>query len=332
MPKGKAWERGGGKDRMTTTRGLLLVKSGGDEAVPEWQAGFREAAPDLEVRGWNNSSVDPDAVTYVLVWEPEPGRIARYRNLRAIFSSAAGVDHIVHDPTVPPHLPIVRMVSEETSQTVGEYVCLAALSILRDQPRMIAAQAARRWDNFEPPHTAWDKRVGIMGFGTIGQVVARMLGGLGFQLAGWARSHKTAHGVSMFASEDELPPFLSGCDILVNLLPDTPDTRGVLDARRLAWLPRGAGVINAGRGTALVLPDLIAALDSGQIGAAVLDVFEEEPLPAAHPAWAHPRITVTAHLAGYASRRARAASVAATLAALERGETVPHLYDPVRGY
>jgi glyoxylate/hydroxypyruvate reductase A len=159
-----------------------------------------------------------------------------------------------------------------------------------------------------------------------------MLGGLGFQLAGWARSHKIVHGITMFAGDDELPAFLSSCDIVVNLLPDTPQTRGILDARRLAMLPRGAGVVNGGRGTAIVLPDLIAALDSGQIGAAVLDVFEEEPLPAEHPAWAHPRITVTAHLAGYASRRARAASVAATLAALERGETVPHLYDPIRGY
>jgi glyoxylate/hydroxypyruvate reductase len=317
---------------MTMTRGLLLVKSGGNEAVPEWQAGFRDVAPDLEVRGWNDPSVDPDAVTYVLVWEPEPGRIAGYRNLRAIFSSAAGVDHILRDPTVPAHLPIVRMVSEETSQTLGEYCCLAALSILRDYPRMTAAQTQRRWDTFEPPHTAWDKRVGIMGFGTIGQVAARMLGGLGFQLAGWARSHKTAHGGTMFAGDDELPAFLSCCDILVNLLPDTPATRGILDARHLGMLPRGAGVVNGGRGTAIVLPDLIAALDIGHLGAAVLDVFEEEPLPGEHPAWRHPRITVTPHLAGYASRRARAASVAATLQALERGEVVPHLYDPARGY
>ncbi len=317
---------------MTNTRGLLLVKSGGDEAVPEWQAGFRAVAPDLEVRGWNDPAVDPDAVSYVLVWEPEPGRLATYRNLRIIFSSAAGVDHIVCDPTVPAHLPIVRMVSEETSQTLGEYCCLAALSILRDFPRMIAAQAARRWDTYEPPHTAWDKCVGIMGYGTIGQVAARMLGGLGFQLAGWARSHKAVHGIAMFAGNDELDSFLSRCDILVNLLPDTPETRGILDARRLAMLPRGAGVVNGGRGTAIVLPDLIAALDSGHVAAAVLDVFEEEPLPQDSPAWTHPRITVTGHLAGYASRRARAASVAETLAVLERGETVPHLYDRVRGY
>jgi glyoxylate/hydroxypyruvate reductase A len=159
-----------------------------------------------------------------------------------------------------------------------------------------------------------------------------MLGGLGFQLAGWARSQKTAHGVTMFTGDNELAAFLGCCDIVVNLLPDTPATRGILDAQRLAMLPRGAGVVNGGRGTAIVVADLIAALDSGQIGAAVLDVFEEEPLPQEHPAWAHPRIMVTSHLAGYASRRARAASVAATLAALERGEPVPHLYDRVRGY
>jgi glyoxylate/hydroxypyruvate reductase A len=317
---------------MTKPRGLLLVKSGGDEAVPEWQAGFRTLAPDLRVRSWNDGSVDPATVTYVLVWEPEPGRIAGYPNLRVICSSAAGVEHIVRDPTVPPHLPIVRMVSLETSQTLGEYVCLAALSILRDFPRMIAAQAERRWDAFEPPYTALDKRVGIMGIGTIGRVAARMLSGLGFQLAGWARTRRSLNGVTMFAGDDEFEAFLSGCDILVNLLPDTPETRGILNARRLARLPRGAGIVNGGRGTAIVLPDLIAALDSGQIGAAVLDVFEQEPLPTESPAWSHPRITVTAHLAGYASLRARAASVVAALEGLEQGETVPHLYDRVRGY
>jgi glyoxylate/hydroxypyruvate reductase A len=151
-----------------------------------------------------------------------------------IFSSAAGVDHIERDPTVPPNLPIVRMASEETSQTLGEYVCLAALSILRDQRRMMEAQAERRWDTFEPPYTALDKRVGIMGFGTIGQVAARMLSGLGFQLAGWARTRKSVDGITMFAGDDELAAFLSRCDILVNLLPDTPQTR----RRHVAyWMP-----------------------------------------------------------------------------------------------
>src|SRR5215471_10335642 len=129
-------------------RGLLLVKSGGAAALPDWQAGFAEAMPDLEVRWWGDPTVDPNAVTHVLVWEPQPGRLARYPNLRVIFSSAAGVDHITRDPDLPPGVPIVRMATDETAQTMGEYVCFAALSILRDAKRLAAAQAARRWDAF----------------------------------------------------------------------------------------------------------------------------------------------------------------------------------------
>jgi glyoxylate/hydroxypyruvate reductase A len=317
---------------MTETRDILLVNSGGDAALPEWQAAFHHLAPEIDVRGWTDDTVDPDAVRYVLVWEPEPGRIAGYRNLQVIFSSAAGVDHIVRDPTVPLHLPIVRMAATETSQTVGEYVCLAALSILRDLPRMLAAQTDCRWDNFEPPHTALEKCVGILGIGTIGQVAARMLRGLGFRISGWARTPKQDGGITMFTGMAELGAFLAQADILVNLLPDTPETRGLLNATRLEMLPHGAGLVNAGRGSAVVLPDLIAALDRGRIGAAVLDVFDQEPIPADHPAWRHPRITVTPHVAGYASRHARAEAVVAALRTLQLGGEVPHRYDRARGY
>jgi glyoxylate/hydroxypyruvate reductase A len=317
---------------MQHNRDLLLVKSGGEKALPEWQAAFAALAPDIEVRGWHDPDIDPDAVTYVLVWEPDAGRIATYRNLRVIFSSAAGVEHIIRDPSVPEHLPIVRMASTETSQTMGEYVCFAALAILRDLPRMRAAQAESRWDGFEPPHTAFDKRVGILGYGTLGQACARMLGALGFQLAGWTRTPRTAAGIALFAGMEQLPEFLSACDIVVSLLPDTPETRGILNARSLGWLPAGAGVVNAGRGTAIVMPDLIAALDRGHISTAVLDVFETEPLPAESPAWRHPRIIITPHNAAYASCRARAEAVVSSMGALMRGETPAQLYDRVRGY
>ncbi|CAN5666847.1 glyoxylate/hydroxypyruvate reductase A [soil metagenome] len=313
-------------------RGLLLVKSGGAAALPEWQARFAERAPDLEVRGWDDPSVDADAVSHVVVWAPEPGRLARYRNLRVIFSSAAGIDHITGDPTLPRAVPIVRMATEETSQTMGEYVCLAALSILRDGHRLAAAQAARRWDPFELPHTALDKRVGILGLGTIGEVAARMLRGLGFTVAGWTRSARAVDGMDVHFGEDGLDRLLAESDILVGLLPETTQTRGLIDGARLARMPRGAGIVSAGRGSLIVMPDLIAALDEGQIGAAWLDVFEPEPLPADHPAWNHPRITVTSHVAGFASRRARARAVVAALEAHERGEALPNLYQPDRGY
>jgi glyoxylate/hydroxypyruvate reductase A len=311
---------------------LLLVKSGGESAVPDWQAQFAAVAPDLEVRSWDDPSVDPDAVDYVLVWEPQPGRLARLRNLRVIFSSAAGVDHIVGDPDLPRHLSIVRMATEETAQTMGEYVCLAALSILRDHQRMMALQAARDWEEFQPPRTAVDTCVGIMGLGHLGQGAARMLRGLGFPVIGWSRNRKSVDGVESFAGDGELDAFLERTDILVGLLPDTPDTRGLIDARRLARLPRGAGVVNAGRGTLIVIPDLIAALDSGHLDSAVLDVFETEPPVPDDPVWAHPRITVTSHVAGYATRRARAAAVAQGIAAFERGDALPNVYQPERGY
>jgi glyoxylate/hydroxypyruvate reductase A len=312
--------------------GLLLVKTGGPAALPEWQARFAELAPDLDVRGWDDPTVDPEAVTHVLVWEPEPGRLARYPNLRVIFSSAAGVDHITCDPDLPRGVPIVRMATEETAQTMGEYVCLAALSILRDGNRLAAAQAAQRWDSFEQPHTALDKRVGVLGLGNIGQVAARMLRGLGFTVAGWARTPRALDGMKVHSGESGLDDLLVESDILVGLLPETPQTRGLLDRDRLRRLPRGAGIVNAGRGSLIVMPDLIAALDEGHLGAAWLDVFDPEPLPAGHPAWRHPRITVTSHVAGFASRRARARSVVAALEAQERGEPLSNLYDADRGY
>jgi glyoxylate/hydroxypyruvate reductase A len=313
-------------------RGLLLVKSGGAAALPDWQAGFTEVMPDLDVRWWDDPTVDADAVTHVLVWEPQPGRLARYPNLRVIFSSAAGVDHITCDPDLPRGVPIVRMATGETAQTMGEYVCLAALSILRDGNRLAAAQAARRWDTFEQPHTAFDKRVGIMGLGNIGQVVARMLRGLGFSVSGWARGPRELEGVKIHSGESGLDDMLSESDILVGLLPETPLTRGLIDRERMRRLPRGAAIVNAGRGSLIVMPDLIAALDEGHLGAAWLDVFDAEPLPADHPAWRHPRITVTSHVAGFASRRTRAHAVAAALEAQARGEPLPNLYCPDRGY
>lgn len=321
--------KGGGVD---TVREIILVKSGGEAAMPQWRHAFAELVPNLDVRWWDDASVDPDAVRYVLVWQLEPGRIATYGNLRVIFSSGAGVDHITSDPDLPQHLPIIRMASDETIQTVCEYICLGVLAIQRDLRRMITAQAACLWEEFEPPRTAFDTRVGTMGLGNIGATAARMLLGLGYQVAGWARSEKSLAGVRCFSGMSEFELFLAQTDLLVGLLPDTAETRGLIDARHIAMLPRGAGVLNAGRGTLIAMPDLIAALDFGHLSSAFLDVFEPEPLPPDHPAWRHPRINVTSHVAAFASRPARARHVAAALAAYRRGKELPHRYQSERGY
>ncbi len=312
---------------------MLLVRSGGAAALPEWQAAFGRLLPGVEVRGWDDPDVDPARVEYALVWEPEPGRLARYPNLRVVFSSAAGVDHILRDERRPAHVPVVRMGADETAQTVGEYACLGALMVLRDLPRIAAAQRAGRWEPFEPARTARTTRVGIMGLGRIGGVVAGMLEGIGFPVHGWARTPRPAGaGVRCFAGPEALDAFLAESDIVVAILPDTPDTRGLLDARRLARLPRGAGIVSVGRGTLIVMADLLAALDAGQVSLAVLDVFETEPLPAADPAWRHERVVVSAHVAGYASRAARAEWVARCVGLHRAGASLPNLYDPGRGY
>ena len=310
----------------------LLVNSGGEDAVADWQAHFKVAAPHLDVRWWRDPAIQPEDVRYVLVWEPDPGRLASLPNLRLILSTAAGVDHITRDPTWPRHVPLVRMGGDETAQRMGEFVCMAALALLRDFRRVTLAQAERRWDYFENPRCAFDLRVGVMGLGNLGARSAAMLAGLGFEVAGWSRTAKRLPGVACYAGAAERDAFLAQSDILVCLLPDTADTRGAIRAETIARLPPGAAVINVARGGHVVLPDLLAALDAGHLSGAVLDVFETEPLPPDHPVWTHRLVTVTPHMASLASRRARSHYAAEVIAAFERGDALPNLYDPDRGY
>ena len=310
---------------------MLVVKSGGPGAFAEWQDHFRAAAPALEVRWWDDPAIDPAAVHYALVWDPEPGRLARLPNLRVIFGAGAGVDLIVRDPALP-KLPLVRCVPPEATQRMGEFVCWSVLSLLKDARRMAIGQAQARWDNFEMPFNAAEKTVGIMGLGAMGTRTAQMLLGLGFPVIAWSRTRKSVPDITCFAGEAERDAFLARSDVLVCLLPATPETQGVIAAPLLARLPRGAGLVNAGRGVQQKLDDILAALDSGQLSGAVLDVFDPEPLPGGHPAWSHPKLIVTPHVASTPSRRDRARYVSALIAAHERGETLPHLYDPARGY
>jgi len=315
-----------------SSKQMLLVKSGGEASLPEWRSAFAELCPDLDIRWWDDPTVDPNDVIYVLVWQPQPGRIASFPNLRVIFSSGAGVDHILADPNLPPHLPIVRNASAETLQTVAEYVCLGVLALQRDLKRALNAQRDHRWDEFQGTRTAAQTRVGVMGLGNIGRLALRMLHALGYTVAGWSLSAKSLPNATCYAGLESLEDFLRNSDILVGLLPETPLTRGLLSASRLAMLPKNAGIVSAGRGSLIVMPDLIDALDSGHLSSAVLDVFENEPLPPSDPVWDHSRIIVTGHIAGFASRSARATYVADAIKAWRRGEPLPNIYQPARGY
>ena len=311
---------------------VLVVKSGGEAALPEWQAHFAEFAPGLRVRGWDEPGLDTSAVSYALVWDPEPGRLAALPGLRAIFGSGAGVDLITADPLLPRHLPLVRCVPPEATQRMGEFVCWAVLSLAKDARRMALAQARPAWDYFEAPFAAAERTVGIMGLGAMGLRSAEMLRAIGVPVIGWSRTRKDLAGVETFVGEAGLDPFLARAEVLVSLLPATERTRGLIAAPLLARLPHGAGLVQVGRGVQQVLPDILAALDSGQLSGAVLDVFDPEPLAPDSPAWLHPRVIVTPHVASLPSRRERARYVADCIARFERGEALPNLYDPERGY
>ncbi|UWE16933.1 2-hydroxyacid dehydrogenase [Herbaspirillum huttiense] len=312
---------------------VLLIKSGGAAALAEWRASFDEFAPGLglDVRAWDDPQVDPARVQFVLVWQPEAGRLARFPNLKAIISAAAGVDHILADPHLP-ELPIVRMVTPETQQRMAEFTLMSSLMLLKDMPRIIAQQARAEWREFSTPRTARETRVGVLGLGALGLSAARMHAAVGFETAGWARSLRSEKGLACFAGPDTLPDFLARTDILICLLPETTDTRHLIDADLLRQLPRGAAVINVGRGSHVCLPDLLAALDSGHVSGAVLDVFDEEPLPAEAAVWRHPRVLVTPHAAATPSRRERARQAAVAIAAMLGGLPPPHLYDRSKGY
>ena len=246
--------------------------------------------------GWDivtmDAVTDPSKVHYAVVWRPRTGDIARFPNLKAIVSVGAGIDHVLADAELPQGVPIIRTVGQDLTQRMLEYVALHVLRHHRDMPRQLLAQTERDWHSIVVP-VAPNRVVGVMGLGNLGSAAARVLSQIGFATRGWSKSPKTIDGVETFTGKEGLTPFLSGCEILVNMLPLTSATTGILNADLFAELPKGACVINCARGQHLVDDDLLAALDTGHIKQATLDVFHTEPLPSDHPFWTHPAITVT---------------------------------------
>ena len=286
--------------------------------------------PGLEVRVHPDLG-DPREIRYALVWQPEPGLLASLPNLELILSLGAGVDHILGDPSVPPQVPIMRLVDPYMTDMMTEPVALSVLRLHRRDLDYRAQQRARVWREHEQKNAS-ERRVGIMGLGALGMAAAERLGGLGFALAGWSRSPRAGLGFETSAGSEGLPAFLARTEILVCLLPLTSETVGILNAETLALLPQGAFLVNVGRGAQLVEEDLIAALESGHIAGAALDVFRAEPLPAAHPFWAHPRIIVTPHVAAATHPPTAAPIFCDAIRRFEAGLPVENLVDPALGY
>jgi len=309
----------------------LIINSGGPQAIDEWRAQFRTFAPELDVAGWHED-IDPASVDYALVWAPDPGRLATFSNLKLIISAGAGVDHILADPALPRHLSIARMVTARTQTEMAEFVLTSALMITRGVKRIVDNQSRRHWEVIDSLRVAADVRVGIMGLGHLGVASAQLLSRVGFPVSGWSRGATKLPGLPSYAGQEQFGQFLANTDLLVCLLPATDATRGILNRATLSQLPRGASLINAGRGSHMVAQDILDALDNGQLDQAILDVFEPEPLPPESPLWTHPGIIITPHCAAIPDRKERARHTALLIAANERGESLPNIYDPQRGY
>lgn len=300
-----------------------------EEDATAWSRALRERLPGLDVRVTPDVG-DPREIDAALVWRAPPGMLAGFPNLRLIQSLGAGVDGLLADPDLP-DVPLCRLVDGSMARSMSEFVLTLVLKYHRRLDHYAREQRAGRW-TFLLPDPPAATRVGIMGLGELGAHAAGVLAGQGFTVRGWSRGRRDLPGCATFAGADGLPDFLAATDILVCLLPLTPTTRGILDARLLAGLPAGARLINVGRGAHQVEADLLAALDGGRLAHASLDCFAEEPLPPDHPFWSHPRIDVTPHIAAFADPDSAADAVADNLRRLADGRPLRHLVERARGY
>ena len=294
-----------------------------------WARIFAEQAPDIEFHLWPETG-DLTTVEYLIAWEPPPGLLATLPNLKVLFSSGAGVDQLDLS-SVPPQVPVVRMVEPGIVNGMIEYVTLSVLALHRNLIDYIRAQAAGLWQPIQVV-AASARSVGVMGLGILGQAVLERLAPFGYPCYGWSRSPREIPGVTCYSGPQTLEPFLGRCDILVCLLPLTEATHGILDRRLFAALPRGAALINVGRGGHLDSQALLEALDSGHLSAAILDVCEPEPLPQSHPFWSHPRVVLTPHIASMTQPETAALVLLENIRRHGRGEPLCGVIDRRKGY
>jgi glyoxylate/hydroxypyruvate reductase len=297
-----------------------------------WKGALSAIAPDLRVVVHGQDDYRASDVDYALSFRPQPGLLKTLPNLKFAFSVGAGVDGFFADAEYPRHVPLIRFVDHTLSREMAQYVVMHTLIHHRQQRLFDAWQKEKKWRQTIPPRRTEDTRIGILGLGEIGTMAAERLRDLDFRMAGWSRTRKEVRGVKSFAGDAELNAFLGQSDILICLLPLTPDTRHILNAKTFAALPRGTFVMNVARGGHLVEVDLIPALDSGHLSGATLDVFETEPLPETSPLWLHPKVTVTPHVAAISDPRIAAQQIVDAIARDRAGKPLENLVDFERGY
>jgi glyoxylate/hydroxypyruvate reductase A len=308
---------------------MALLYKADPARAPHWQTLFAEHAPDIEWRAWPDIG-NPEEVEYLAAWQAPDDLTQLLPNLKVLFALSAGVDQLDLS-RLPADLPVVRLLDPGITRGMCEYATWAVLSLHRDMVRYREQQAARRWQAhlLQP---AENRRVGVMGLGTQAQQILATLAPFGFALSGWARSVHEIEGVDCFAGQAQLSAFLGQCDILLCVLPLTEQTEGILDRNLFALLPRGAGLINMGRGGHLVEGDLLEALESGQLGGAILDVLQVEPAAADHPFWGHPQVVLTPHVAAMTQPASAFGVLLENIRRFERGERMVGQIDRNRGY
>ncbi|SAL80788.1 2-hydroxyacid dehydrogenase [Caballeronia arvi] len=311
---------------------ILVAMTGKDPDL--WLPLLRGALPDAEIRSWADGDDLP--ADYALVWKPAPEVLTGRVHLKAIVNMGAGVDamldlHCSHPGAIPEGVPIYRLEDAGMAIQMVEYATYATLRHFRSFDEYEFQRRERLWQPLSP-RVASDVVVGVMGLGSLGAAVASRLALLGMEVRGYSRSHKSIDGVLSFSGTEQFESFLHGVHVLINLLPNTADTRNVLGKGTFSLLGRGAYIVNLARGVHLVENDLLDAIHTGQVAGAMLDVFREEPLPASHPFWDEHRITITPHISAQTMPGESVRQVAEKIRAIEDARVPTGRVDLCRGY
>ena len=306
---------------------VLMFKS---QDFATWRGLCAEHLPGVELRNWPDVG-DAGEIDVALAWKASEGALKTLPNLRLVYSLGQGVDHLFLHGDLPAGVQVCRLVDDSMQRQMTAYVVGAALRHLCRMEGYAALQAEHRWQPLEP-YDPGETRIGVLGLGALGGDVARKLVTFGFQVSGWSRTAKDIAGVDGYAGHAALADFLGPCDVVCCLLPLTGDTRGILDAAAFSAMKPGAYLINSARGGHVVEDDLLAALASGHIAGATLDVFQTEPLPDASPFWDHPKVVVTPHSSSVTLARSCIDQIAENYRRLQDGRPLINTVDPAAGY
>jgi glyoxylate/hydroxypyruvate reductase A len=307
---------------------ILLYR--GDGVTAPWARDFAQALPQAETVVWEEGQ-ETAPCDYAVLWAPTPALLGQLAHVKAIFLMGAGVDAILKFGDALPEVPVIRLGDAGMGEQMAEYVAYAVLRYFRRFDEYEQQGRQGMWNPLAPrKKDAFT--VGVLGLGKLGMPVLQALRQLGFPVRGWSRSPKDLPGVACYAGMDALDDFLSGTQVLVCMLPLTPETNNLLDRARLSQLPEGAYLVNVARGAQVAEPDLLALIRAGHIAGATLDVFRNEPLPAPHPFWSEPRITITPHISALTVREEAVRQIAHKITMLEQGEHVADVVDRKRGY